>query len=86
MEWAEGLEVPTIETNPNPEYLLFVGCAGAFDDRIKKTMRALVEVLHAAEVNFAVLGEQRAVLRRSGAPRRQRVPVPDAGRGQRRRR
>jgi Fe-S oxidoreductase len=57
MEWAEGLEVPTVETNPNPEYLLFVGCAGAFDDRIKKTMRALVEVLHAAKVNFAVLGE-----------------------------
>jgi len=57
MEWAEGLEVPTVETNPNPEYLLFVGCAGAFDDRIKRTMRALVEVLHAAKVNFAVLGE-----------------------------
>ena len=58
MEWAEGLDVPTIETNPNPEYLLFVGCAGAFDDRIKKTMRALVEVLHAAEVSFAVLGKK----------------------------
>jgi len=57
MEWAEGLKVPTVEDNPNPEYLLFVGCAGAFDDRIKKTMRALVEVLHAAQVNFAVLGE-----------------------------
>src|SRR4029077_2457272 len=57
MEWAEGLDVPTLEEHPNPEYLLFVGCAGAFDDRIKKTMRALVEVLHAAGVNFAVLGE-----------------------------
>jgi Fe-S oxidoreductase len=57
MEWAEGLDVPTVETNPNPEYLLFVGCAGAFDDRIKKTMRSLVEVLKAAEVSFAVLGE-----------------------------
>ena len=57
MEWAEGLDVPTVESNPNPEYLLFVGCAGAFDDRIKKTMRALVEVLHAAGVSFAVLGE-----------------------------
>jgi Fe-S oxidoreductase len=57
MEWSEGLEVPTVASNPNPEYLLFVGCAGAFDDRIKKTMRALVEVLHAAQVNFAVLGE-----------------------------
>ncbi|HXU73229.1 MAG TPA: (Fe-S)-binding protein [Polyangia bacterium] len=57
MEWAEGLDVPTVETNPNPEYLLFVGCAGAFDDRIKKTMRSLVEVLKAADVSFAVLGE-----------------------------
>jgi Fe-S oxidoreductase len=57
MEWAEGLVVPTLMDNPNPEYLLFVGCAGAFDDRIKKSMRALVEVLHAAEVNFAVLGK-----------------------------
>jgi Fe-S oxidoreductase len=57
MEWSEGLKVPTIEDNPNPEYLLFVGCAGAFDDRIKKTMRSLVEVLHAAEVSFAVLGK-----------------------------
>ena len=57
MEWAEGLDVPTVETNSNPEYLLFVGCAGAFDDRIKKTMRSLVEVLKAAEVSFAVLGE-----------------------------
>jgi Fe-S oxidoreductase len=67
MEWAEGLDVPTVETNPNPEYLLFVGCAGAFDDRIKKTMRALVEVLHAAEVNFAVLGESEGC---SGDPAR----------------
>jgi Fe-S oxidoreductase len=57
MEWAEGLEVPTVESNPHAEYLLFVGCAGAFDDRIKKTMRSLVEVLHAAQVSFAVLGE-----------------------------
>jgi Fe-S oxidoreductase len=57
MEWAEGLDVPTIESNANPEYLLFVGCAGAFDDRIKKTMRSLVEVLKAANVSFAVLGE-----------------------------
>jgi len=58
MEWAEGLTVPTIEENPSAEYLLFVGCAGAFDDRIKKTMRAFVEVLQIAEVSFAVLGKQ----------------------------
>ncbi len=60
MEWAEGLEVgvPTVDEVENPEYLLFVGCAAAFDDRIKKTMRALVEVLHAANVSFAILGRK----------------------------
>src|SRR5262249_35638661 len=58
MAWTEGLRVPTIEENPRAEYLLFVGCAGAFDDRIKKSMRSLVEVLHAAGVSFAVLGEK----------------------------
>src|SRR5205085_2645754 len=34
MEWAEGLPVQTVEQNPNAEYLLFVGCAGAFHHRI----------------------------------------------------
>ena len=60
LEWAEGLEVPirTVDEVENPEYLLFVGCASAFDDRIKKTMRALVEVLHAANVSFAILGRK----------------------------
>lgn len=58
MQWADGLDVPTIEDNPNAEYLLFVGCAGAYDDGAKKTTRALVKVLHAAGVSFAVLGKQ----------------------------
>ena len=56
MDWAEGLDVPTLDSRPDAEYLLWIGCAGAFDDRIKKQTRALVEVLHAGEVDFAVLG------------------------------
>ena len=67
MDWTEGLVVPTIEEAPGAEYLLFVGCAGAFDDRIKKSMRALVEVLHAAKVTFAVLGNSEGC---SGDPAR----------------
>ncbi len=71
MAWVEslpeGVKVPTVADNPNPEYLLFVGCAAAFDDRIKKSMRALVEVLHAAKVSFAVLGEKESC---SGDPAR----------------
>ncbi len=58
MDWAAGLDVKTVEENPEFDYLLFVGCAAAYDDRIKKTMRALVEVLQIGGVNFAVLGQQ----------------------------
>nr|HEX4316576.1 (Fe-S)-binding protein [Kofleriaceae bacterium] len=60
MEWADGLDVPTIETHPDPEYILWVGCAGAFDSRIKKQTRAMVKVLTAAGVDFAVLGHSEA--------------------------
>jgi Fe-S oxidoreductase len=58
MDWANGLDVPTIEDNPNPEYILWVGCAGAFDARIIKQTRAMVKVLTTAGVDYAVLGHQ----------------------------
>lgn len=58
MNWAEGLDVKTVEEQPDAEYLLFIGCAGAFDDSAKKTSRALVKVLNAANVKFAVLGKR----------------------------
>ncbi|MBI4510637.1 MAG: (Fe-S)-binding protein [Deltaproteobacteria bacterium] len=58
MEWAEGLDVPTIEDKPNPEYLLWVGCAGAFDQRIRKQTQAMVKILNAAGVDYAVLGPE----------------------------
>lgn len=58
MKWAEGLEVPTIEENPEPEVLWWVGCAPATDARAQKTARAFAKILNAAGVNYAVLGEQ----------------------------
>ena len=58
LKWAEGLEVPTIEENPEPEILWWVGCAPATDNRAQKTARAFAKILHAAGVQFAVLGEQ----------------------------
>jgi len=39
------------------DYLYWVGCAGALDDRAKKTTKAFAELLHIAGVNFMVLGE-----------------------------
>jgi Fe-S oxidoreductase len=60
MDWAKGLDVPTLEAHPNPDYILWVGCAGAFDNRIVKQTRAMVKVLNAAGVDYAVLGHSEA--------------------------
>ncbi|MBX3158203.1 MAG: 4Fe-4S dicluster domain-containing protein [Deltaproteobacteria bacterium] len=60
MDWAKDLTVPTIEENPDPEYILWVGCAGAFDSRIIKQTRAMVKLLDTAGVDYAVLGHQEA--------------------------
>jgi Fe-S oxidoreductase len=38
------------------EYLFWVGCAGAYEDRAKKTTKAVAELLSAAGVKFLVLG------------------------------
>jgi Fe-S oxidoreductase len=56
MDWAEGKDVPTLDDKPDAEYLLWVGCAGAYDDRIKKQTVALVDILREGGVDFAVLG------------------------------
>jgi Fe-S oxidoreductase len=60
LDWAEGLdfEVPVVDgaIGPDVEYLFWVGCAGALEDRARKTTRAIAELLHTAGVSFAVLG------------------------------
>ncbi len=46
------------ETIPaDVDYLFWVGCAGAFEDRAKRTTKAVAELLNIAGVNFMVLGE-----------------------------
>jgi Fe-S oxidoreductase len=57
MKWADGLNVPTIEQNPEPDILWWVGCAPATDARAQKTAQAFAKILNAAGVNFAVLGK-----------------------------
>ena len=57
MKWAEGLNVPTIEQNAEPDILWWVGCAPATDSRAQKTAQAFAKILNAAGVNFAVLGK-----------------------------
>ena len=47
--------------------LYWVGCAGAFDDRNRRVVRAMAQLLRQAEVPFAVLGSQETC---SGDPAR----------------
>lgn len=42
----------------NPEYLFWVGCAGAFDDRYKKVVRSFVKILTHLGASYAVLGKE----------------------------
>jgi len=60
LAWAKDLpfEVPVVTDviDPDHEYLFWVGCAGAFEDRAKKTTAAVAELMYMAAVGFAVLG------------------------------
>ncbi len=56
--WAEGQEVPTIESNPNPEFLYYVGCGGSFDSNSRKATQSFAKILKSAGVSFAILGKQ----------------------------
>jgi Fe-S oxidoreductase len=60
MKWAEGMSVPTIEQNAEPEILWWVGCAPATDSRAQKTAQAFAKILNTAGVNYAVLGNNEA--------------------------
>ena len=56
------LHVPTMAEKmaqgESPEILFWVGCSGSFDDRAKKITKALVKILNACKVDFAVLGTE----------------------------
>ena len=62
MDWAKGLDfdVPVVgedlESLESVDWLFWVGCAGAYEDRAKKTTRAVAELLDIAGISFGVLG------------------------------
>ncbi|BBN94711.1 iron-sulfur binding reductase [Deinococcus grandis] len=60
MEWAEGLKVPTIDENPEPDVIYWVGCAASYDPGAQKVARSFVQLLDKAGVNYAVLGKKEA--------------------------
>lgn len=56
------LKVPTMAemmaAGETPDILFWVGCSGSFDDRAKKITKAVVKILNACSVKFAVLGTE----------------------------
>ena len=62
LDWAKGLDFEvkvvgeSIESLDEVDWLFWVGCAGAYEDRAKKTTRAVAELLDIAGVSFGVLG------------------------------
>ncbi|MBD8507457.1 4Fe-4S dicluster domain-containing protein [Hoyosella sp. G463] len=59
VKWIDEVDfdVPVYEGEfGDTEYLFWVGCAGAFEDRAKRTTKAVAELLHIAGVEFMVLG------------------------------
>ncbi|MHB1923605.1 MAG: (Fe-S)-binding protein [Acidimicrobiales bacterium] len=60
LEWTEGLgfEVPVVSGSipDEVEYLFWVGCAGALDERARKVTQSVARLLNRAKVSFAVLG------------------------------
>ncbi len=59
-DWIGDLEVPTLREKGSAEYLVWVGCAGAFDDRNQEVVKSLCRLLNIAGVDFAVLGTEEA--------------------------
>ena len=56
-KWADGLDVPTIDTLKEVDYLYYVGCAGSYDAANQKVVKDTVLLLKKANVNFAVMGK-----------------------------
>ncbi|UZJ30634.1 (Fe-S)-binding protein [Streptomyces endophytica] len=62
LEWTKDVDFPVpvvgkdVDDLTEVDYLYWVGCAGALEDRAKKTTKAFAELLHIAGVNFAIMG------------------------------
>ncbi|MDQ6887606.1 MAG: heterodisulfide reductase-related iron-sulfur binding cluster [Gemmatimonadota bacterium] len=60
--WADGLDLHTMaelaERGRRPDVLFWVGCMGSFDDRAKRIARAFAQVMQAAGIDFAILGQE----------------------------
>ncbi len=56
--YLQELQLETVAQNQQFEYLYWVGCAGYFDARTRQVVQAVVKILRAAGISFAVLGSE----------------------------
>ncbi|MEO0202609.1 MAG: (Fe-S)-binding protein [candidate division WOR-3 bacterium] len=59
-KFSKELNLVILKENPNFnfEYLLWMGCAGVYDNKSQNTIKALVNILNIANIKFAVLGDE----------------------------
>ena len=59
-KWAKdaGIELPLMSEKKEADVLYWVGCAGSYDSRNQKIAKAIVKILEAANINYAVLGNE----------------------------
>lgn len=59
-KWATdaGIELPLMSEKKEADVLYWVGCAGAYDPRNQKVAKAMVKILEAANIDYAVLGNE----------------------------
>lgn len=57
VKWAADIEVSPFEADKT-EYLFYVGCAGAFDARNRRTTLATAKILDAAGISWGILGKE----------------------------
>lgn len=59
-KWAKdaGIDLPLMSEKKEADVLYWVGCAGSYDPRNQKVAKAMVKILEAANIDYAVLGNE----------------------------
>lgn len=55
--WTAGVQVKRLDQGGTAEWLLWVGCAAALNERNHQSLRALVSLLQTAGIDFGILGD-----------------------------
>lgn len=57
-EWLVDKGIPIFDGDADFEYLYYIGCAGSFDERNKKVVESVIQILQKAGIKFGILGKE----------------------------